>query len=148
MNSFRFDSSCVAIMLPSQYEGSHRQYLNKGPGMRVDISYCQETSACPDFSPGIVFRSLFWSDHFLAEILCAHSIRNCKDGYCLTLSWKPHEIQTVVEWFVAKSYERHKSLCWQQSANQAILKIPVTVEDSVSTVVFSLHCPLKSSGEL
>lgn len=41
-----------------------------------------------------------------------------------------------------------KALRWQQSANQAIPKIAVTVEDSVSPVVFSLHCPLKSSGEL
>lgn len=148
MNSFRFDSSCVAFMLSSQYEGSHRQYLNKWAWHESRHFLLSETSAGPDFSPGIVFRSLFWSDHFLAEILCAHSRRNCKDGYCLTLSWKPHGIQTVVELFVTKSYERHTSLRWQQSANQAILKIPVTVEDSVSPVVFSLHCPLRSSGGL
>lgn len=47
-----------------------------------------------------------------------------------------------------KPSERHKSLGWEKRAKQAIPKIPVTVEDSVSPVVFNLHCPLKSFGEL
>lgn len=49
---------------------------------------------------------------------------------------------------MAKPYERHKSLSWEKSAKQAIQEIPVTVEDSVSSVVFNLHCTLKSFGEL
>lgn len=62
VNSFRFESSCVRIMLPSQYEGSHRQYLNKWAWHESRHSLLSETSTCPDFSPGIVFRSLFWSE--------------------------------------------------------------------------------------